>query len=179
MAEMITFSFSTVIGGPETTAIKYRGSAKSSVFQLLIRSNVHSPGVCGGNKPLLQVIKLPREHILITTRPIPWHRFSKATTSPIHGSMNGGSAVWNSGCAQTPCHCWLNPCPISGSVKMPWGPTYMTKLDSKFTRSTKRRHCPKSWALQREQLEAQSVSERIMCYFWGIGSPTLHPNLKE
>lgn len=85
MAEMIAFSFSTAIGGPETTAIKCRGSAKSSLFQLLIRSNIHSTRVYGGNKPLLQVIKLLREHTLIT-RPIPWPRFSKGTASPRHGS---------------------------------------------------------------------------------------------
>lgn len=79
MAEMIAFFFSTAIGGPETTTIKCRGSAKSSLFQLLISSNVHSRGVCGGNKPLLQVIKLPSEHTLITTRTIPLQKFSKAT----------------------------------------------------------------------------------------------------
>lgn len=79
MAEMIAFFFSTAIGGPETTAFKCRSSAKSSLFQLLISSNVHSRGVCGGNKVLFQVIKLPSEHTLITTRTIPLQRFSKAT----------------------------------------------------------------------------------------------------
>lgn len=109
MAVMIAFFFSTVTGGPETTAIKCRGSAKSSLFQLLIRSNVHSRGVCGGNKPLLQVIELASKHTLMTTKTIPLQRLPQ--------TMKRTST--NSRCVQTSCLFWSDPC--STSLVVLWG----------------------------------------------------------
>lgn len=164
MAEMTAFFFSTVIGGPKTTAIKCRDSAKSSLFQLLIRSNVHSRGVCGGNKPLLQVIKLPhwlpQEAFLCKGSPRERH-------PPRHDSMNGGLVAWNSGCAKAPCLLWPNPCSTSGSGEMPQGTTCDTvkevSVNSKFTGLTVRWHCRKAWAII-GRMTRNTAGETVICY---------------
>lgn len=115
VAEMIAF-FLTAIGGPETTAIKCRSFAKSSLFQLLIRSNVHSRGVCASNKPLLQVMKLPSKYTLITTRNIPLHRFFEP--------MNRTPQTWLHKWSSSRLELWMstdNPVSIRQSPALPFG----------------------------------------------------------
>lgn len=105
----------------------------------------------------------------------PWQRFSTIIASPRHGSMNGGTAAWSSGCAQAPYLFWPDFCSTSVSIERPWGTTCVTNLYSNVTGPTMRWHWPKAWGCVERRLEAQPAGERVIYSFWGIGPLLLLP----